>query len=78
MFWGIDDFVIKTDIFLDFSILKLFLIKLSCYHMTPILSILHRFMFGKHNDFVNKARVSACMYFIVFALILSSTLYKNL
>jgi hypothetical protein len=53
--WEIDHFVIKNDILGDFSILKLFL-KLSCYHDTTTEII---------NGFVSKARVSACMYFLV-------------
>ena len=44
----------------DFSILKLFL-KLSCYHD----NYFQYFMFRKRNGFVSKARVSACMYFLV-------------
>ena len=38
--------------------------KLSCYHD----NYFRYFMFGKYNGFVSKARVSACMYFLVFAL----------
>jgi hypothetical protein len=60
--WEIDKFLIKTVILLgDFSILKIFLIKLSCYHD----NYFKYFMFGKYNGFVSKASVSACMYFIV-------------
>ena len=44
----------------DFSILKLFL-KLLCYHD----NYFQYFTFRKHNGFVSKARVSACMYFLV-------------
>ena len=69
MFWKliIDNFVTKSDMFEgwgDFSILKLFLIKLSCYHD----NYFQYFMFELHNDFVSKARVSACMYFLVKSL----------
>jgi hypothetical protein len=45
----------------DFSIVKIFLIILSCYHD----SYFKYFMFEKYNSFVSKARVSACMYFLV-------------
>jgi hypothetical protein len=59
----IDHFVIKSNIFRGLSILKIFLIKLSCYHDNYI----KYFMFEKYNGFVSKARVSACMhvYFLV-------------
>jgi hypothetical protein len=57
--WEIDNFVIKSDIFRQFFIYKNILKKLSCYHDNNIRYI----MFGKCNGFVNKARVSACMYF---------------
>ena len=50
--WEIDNFVIKSDIFK----------KLSCYHD----NYFRYFMFGKCNGFVSKARVSACMYFLVY------------
>jgi hypothetical protein len=43
----------------------LFLKKLSCYHD----NYFRYFMFGKYNGFVSKARVSACMYFLVIYLI---------
>ena len=38
-------------------------------------------MFGKHNSFVSKARVSACMYFLVFSYTANSkkvVLWKTL
>jgi hypothetical protein len=41
----------------DFSILKIFLIKLSCYHD----NYFKYFMLGKYNGFVSKERVSACL-----------------
>jgi hypothetical protein len=59
--WEIDNFVIKSDIFRRFFICKNILIKLSCYHD----NYFRYFMFGKYNGFVSKARVSACMYFLV-------------
>jgi hypothetical protein len=63
--WEIDNFVIKSDIFKRFFICKIILKKLSCYHD----NYFRYFMFGKYNGFVSKARVSACMYFLVLALI---------
>ena len=45
----------------NISILKLFLIKSSCYSD----NYFQYFMFEKHNGFVSKARVPACMYFLV-------------
>ena len=33
-----------------------------CYHD----NYFRYFMFGKYNGFVSKARVSACMYFLVY------------
>ena len=59
--WEIDNFVIKSDIFKRFFICKNILKKLSCYHD----NYFRYFMFGKYNGFVSKARVSACMYFLV-------------
>jgi hypothetical protein len=59
--WEIDNFVIKSDIFRRFFICKNILNKLSCYHDNNF----KYFMFGKYNGFVSKARVSACMYFLV-------------
>ena len=59
--WETDNFVIKSDIFRRFFICKNILKKLSCYHDNNF----RYFMFGKYNGFVNKARVSACMYFLV-------------
>ena len=59
--WEIDNFVIKSDIFRRFFICKNILKKLSCYHD----NYFRYFMFGKYNGFVSKARVSACMYFLV-------------
>ena len=47
--WEIDNFVIKSDIFRRFFICKNILKKLSCYH----------------DNYFSKARVSACMYFLV-------------
>jgi hypothetical protein len=67
--WEIDNFVIKSDIFKRFFIcIKNILKKLSCYHD----NYFRYFMFGKYNGFVSKARVSACMYFLVKNLISSS------
>ena len=62
--WEIDNFVIKSDIFKRFFICKNILKKLSCYHD----NYFRYFMFGKYNGFVSKARVSACMYFLVIYL----------
>jgi hypothetical protein len=45
----------------DFSFVRIFLKKLSCYHD----NYFRYFMFGKYNGFVSKVRVSACMYFLV-------------
>ena len=59
--WEIDNFVIKSDIFRRF-VYKNILKKLSCYHD----NCSRYFMFGKYNGFVSKARVSACMYFLVY------------
>jgi hypothetical protein len=59
--WEIDNFVIKSDIFRRFFICKNILKKLPCYHD----NYFRHFMFGKYNGFVSKARVSACMYFLV-------------
>ena len=59
--WEIDNFVIKSDIFRQFFICKNILKKLSCYHN----NYFRYFLFGKYNGFVSKARVSACMYFLV-------------
>ena len=59
--WEIDNFVIKSDILKRFFICKNILKKLSCYHD----NYFRYFMFGKYNGFVSKARVSACMYFLV-------------
>ena len=59
--WEIDNFVFKSDIFRRFFICKNILKKLSCYHD----NYFRYFMFGKYNGFVSKARVSACMYFLV-------------
>jgi hypothetical protein len=51
---------IEKGIFLgDVSILKTFLMKISCYHD----NYFKNFMFGKYYGFVSKARVSACMCF---------------
>ena len=64
--WEIDNFVIKSDIFKRFFIcIKNILKKLSCYHD----NYFRYFMFGKYNGFVSKARVSACMYFLVILCI---------
>ena len=54
--WEIDNFAIKSDIFRRFFICKNILKKLSCNHDN---------YFRKYNGFVSKARVSACMYFLV-------------
>jgi hypothetical protein len=59
--WGIDNFEIKLIFLGDFSFVRIFLKKLSCYHD----NYFRYFMFGKYNGFVSKARVSACMYFLV-------------
>jgi hypothetical protein len=59
--WEIDNFVIKSDIFRRFFICKNILKKISFYHDNNF----RCFMFGKYNGFVSKARVSACMYFLV-------------
>ena len=59
--WEIDHFVFKSDIFRRFFICKNILKKLSCYHD----NYFRYFMFGEYNGFVSKARVSACMYFLV-------------
>jgi hypothetical protein len=59
--WEIDNFVIKSDICRRFFICKNILKKLSCYHD----NYFRYFMFAKYNGFVSKARVSACMYFLV-------------
>ena len=59
-----DNFVIKSDIFRRFFICKNILKKLSCYHDNNC----RYFMFGKYNGFVSKARVSACIYFLVYKL----------
>ena len=64
IFWETDNFVIKSDIFRRFFICKNILKKLSCYHDNNF----RYFMFGKYNGFVSKARVSACMYFLVFKM----------
>ena len=48
----------------DFSFVKIFLTKLSCYHD----NYFKYFMFGKYNGFVSKAR-GVCMH------VSSSTLY---
>jgi hypothetical protein len=57
---------LKSDIFRRFFICKNILKKLSCYHD----NCFRYFMFGKYNvnGFVSKARVSACMYFLVVTL----------
>ena len=65
--WEIDNFVIKSDIVRRF--VRIFLKKLSYYHD----NCSRYFMFGKYNCFVSKARVSACMYFLVH-LLLSETI----
>jgi hypothetical protein len=46
---------------MQFFICKNILKKISCYHDNYFIY----FMFGKCNGFVSKARVSACMYFLV-------------
>ena len=51
----------KSDIIRRFFICKNILKKLSCYHN----NYFRYFMFRKYNGFVSKARVSACMYFLV-------------
>jgi hypothetical protein len=58
-------FAIKSDMLGGFCNLILFL-KLSCYHD----NYFQNFMFRKHNGFVSKARISACMYFLVILLII--------
>ena len=59
--WEIDNFVINRDIFRDFSIVKIFLVTLSCYHDDYFKYL----MFEKYNGFVSNAKVSACTYFLV-------------
>jgi hypothetical protein len=50
----------------DFSFVRIFLRN---YHVTMTTTLEFRyFMFGKYNGFVSKARVSACMYFLVLCL----------
>jgi hypothetical protein len=49
----------------DFSIVKIFLVKLLCY----LDSYFKYVMFGKYNGFASKARVSAFMYFLVVLII---------
>ena len=63
LFVYITDFTwsLKVTFFRRFFICKNVLKKLSCYHD----SYVRYFMFGKYNGFVSKARVSACMYFLV-------------
>jgi hypothetical protein len=53
--------IIKSDIFRRFFISKNILKKISCYHD----NYFRYFMFGECTSFVSKARVSACMYFLV-------------
>jgi hypothetical protein len=65
MCWEIDNFVFKSDIFRRFFICKNILKKLSCYHD----NYFRYFLFGKYNGFVSKARLSACMYFLVLKII---------
>ena len=72
--WEIDNFVIKSDIFKRFFICKNILKKLSCYHD----NYFRYFMFGKYNGFVSKARVSACMYFLVYSLTFENHLHNKL
>jgi hypothetical protein len=55
---GIDNFVIKSDIFGDFSFVRKIIVLHDNYF--------RYFMFGKYNGFVRKARDSACMYFLVY------------
>ena len=71
--WEIDNFVIKSDIFRRFVRIFLFLKKLSCYHD----NCSRYFMFGKYNGFVSKARVSACMYFPIFLVMLKRKVYQH-
>jgi hypothetical protein len=69
--WEIDNFVIKSDIFRRlFNCKNINLKKLSCYHD----NYFRYFILGKYNGFVSKARVSACMYFLVYIY----TLYLRL
>jgi hypothetical protein len=49
----------------DFSIVKIFLVKLLCYHDNYFKYV----MFWKYNGFASKARVSAFMYFLVVLII---------
>jgi hypothetical protein len=76
----IDNFVIKSDIFRRFFVCKNILKKLSCYHDNNF----GYFIFGKYNGFVSKARVSACMYFLVmkyqksYSVTVSQPLMKSL
>jgi hypothetical protein len=68
--WENYNFVIKSDIFKRFFICKDIL-----YRVT-MTTTLRYFMFGKYNGFVSKARVSACMYFLVCKIIWTKHLYE--
>ena len=63
--WEIDKLVIKSDVFRRFFICKNIPKKLSCYHH----NYFRYFMVEKYNRFVSKARVSACMYFLVIKIL---------
>ena len=68
--WEIDNFVIKSDILKRFFICKNILKKLSCYHdnyFTLDTSCSENTMVLS----ACKARVSACMYFLVMRIILN-------
>ena len=62
--WEINNFVMKSDSFRRFFICKNILKKLSCYHD----NCFRYFMFGKYIGFVSKARISACIYFLVYTV----------
>jgi hypothetical protein len=47
---------------IEVSVSSLYIPTLWCYHDNNF----RYFMFGKYNGFVSKARVSACMYFLVY------------
>ena len=66
IYWEIDNFVIKSDIFRGFFICKNILKKLSCYHD----NYFKYFTFGKYNGFVSKERGFCMHVFILFYLAL--------
>jgi hypothetical protein len=66
-FWGIENFVIKSDILGDFSFVKIFLKNYRVTMITPLNTSC------SENTMVLSARrgVSACMYFLVYNIELS-------